>query len=326
MRTKMSLKNLKGVHQNLIKIVELTRDTANYLTKDIYFAGSDILDNGLIFNLLQSVGFQPRSTRLVAYHRKDKIAIGFLCLKENTNTFYSIEKVFVHPNYRNLGIATRLLNFAVHIAKKKGARKISLIVYPSRTTAINLYKKLGFEEIGSCILGQGYIKGASISRVIKRISNGQGLLVRQSLGKESRLNVVKINNEINRKTLFTIFKSCTDRKIVNFFEITSENLAKDYKLLWKPRFFRDLLINYELDSYAAIFTIPLSSKSKVELYSSSENTISSVLDSLLRVLTNRGIGCLQIMLFNSSNEARRWFNNKNMEVYDFVVMGKNLEN
>jgi GNAT superfamily N-acetyltransferase len=321
----MSSKNSMELHQKLINIVELRKDTVNDLVKDIYFAGSDILDNGVIFNLLQSVGFQPRSTRLVAYHCKDKIAVGFLCLKENTDAFYSIEKVFVNPNYRNLGIASQLLNFAIHLARRKGARKISLIVYPSRTTAINLYKKFGFEEIGSCMLGQGSITGSSISRVIKRVSIGQGVLGRKSLGKDNRLNEVQTNKEINKKNLFNIFKNCTDKKLANFFEITPENLTKDYKLLWKPRFFRDLLINGDLDSYAAIFTIPLSSKSKIELYSCSENTISSVLDSLLKVLTNRGIGCLQIMLFSSGNEGRRWFNSKNMEIYDFVVMGKNLK-
>jgi GNAT superfamily N-acetyltransferase len=313
-----------GADQEFVTIVELTREAANDLMKDMYFAGSDILEQGQIHNLLQSVGLKPHSTKLVAYHLKNKIAVGFLCLKENTDKFYAIEKVFVHPNYRKQGIATKLLNFAICVALKKGANKISLIVYPTRPSAIKLYKKFGFEEIGHCILGQGNIGGSSVSRVIKRIIIGQGPLVRFSLGKDSGLIEVRTNSGQDRLELFNILKMSTDQRMIDFFEFNPDNITKDYKLIWRPPFFRDILINRQSNSFASIVTKPLSSSAKVELYNCSETTITSVLDSLLKALSKRGIGCTQIMLFNSINEAKRWFAEKSMSTFEFVIMGKTL--
>ena len=96
----------------------MIREFATDLMKHNVFAGTDVLDQGLICNILKSIHFRPRSIRLVACHNANKTAIGFLRLKENTDKLYLIEDVFVDPNYRNKGIATRLLNYAIALAKE----------------------------------------------------------------------------------------------------------------------------------------------------------------------------------------------------------------
>ena len=313
------------VFHDKVSIVELTRELASDLMRhNYYFGGSDVLKQGLTYDILQSLQLLPRSTRLVAYHNEDKTAIGFLCLKRNTDKIYSIEKVFVHSGYRKMGVATRLLNYAICLAKRKGARKLSLNVYPTLTDAINLYKRLGFSEISRSILGQGYISGSSVSRLIKLTIRGQGGLTRLSLGKEERLVEVKTNSKRNRETLFRIYQNSVEQKLIDFFEINPDNLINGSRSFWQPPFFKDALINDSSNSFALIFNTPFSSKTTVELYAASNAPIQCMLEDLLEILAKRGSSLTQILLFNPNTEVRDWFRKKNMTTFDFVVMGAKL--
>ena len=57
-------------------------------------------------------------------------------------------KIAVKPDYRGHGIATRLLERCFAINARQGATSVHLEVRPSNTAAIELYLKLGFEEVG----------------------------------------------------------------------------------------------------------------------------------------------------------------------------------
>jgi ribosomal-protein-alanine N-acetyltransferase len=57
-------------------------------------------------------------------------------------------KIAVTPDYRGRGIATRLLERCFEICAKQGVTSVHLEVRPSNNAAIELYFKLGFEEIG----------------------------------------------------------------------------------------------------------------------------------------------------------------------------------
>jgi len=103
--------------QQSINIKELTPQFSKDLRKHSYFTGAEILNQGLIHNALQSVNFLPHMTRLVAYDTEKKKAVGFICLEENTKTLYSIKYVFVDPEYRKAGIATRLLKNSLALAR-----------------------------------------------------------------------------------------------------------------------------------------------------------------------------------------------------------------
>lgn len=56
----------------------------------------------------------------------------------------SIESIAVDKNYRNIGIATALINSVIDVAKSKNIHTISLEVSKNNITAYLLYKKLGF--------------------------------------------------------------------------------------------------------------------------------------------------------------------------------------
>jgi len=57
-------------------------------------------------------------------------------------------KVAVTPAWRGQGIASRLLERCFTLSVEQGAKSAHLEVRPSNITAIELYQKLGFEQVG----------------------------------------------------------------------------------------------------------------------------------------------------------------------------------
>lgn len=77
------------------------------------------------------------------YKEKDSV-VGFL----NYDLIYDrieIDYIYVNPEYRKQGIASKLFNFMVE--NSKNIKNITLEVRKSNINAINFYKKHGFEEV-----------------------------------------------------------------------------------------------------------------------------------------------------------------------------------
>ncbi len=60
-----------------------------------------------------------------------------------------ISNLAVHPDYRRQGIARRLVMQGLELARKKGARRISLEVRANNVAAQKMYAKLGFSKVDS---------------------------------------------------------------------------------------------------------------------------------------------------------------------------------
>lgn len=73
--------------------------------------------------------------------------VGYTCLWIVGEDLH-INNIAVHPRFRRQGIATRLLNAAFDLARKRGARRALLEVRASNTTAQALYQRLGFRVVG----------------------------------------------------------------------------------------------------------------------------------------------------------------------------------
>ena len=56
--------------------------------------------------------------------------------------------IAVKSGYRRLGIATKLIEALLEEAKKQGLKVIILDVYEKNLPALNLYKRMGFKEVG----------------------------------------------------------------------------------------------------------------------------------------------------------------------------------
>lgn len=52
--------------------------------------------------------------------------------------------IMIHPDYRGMGLWEKFMLFLHEQARKKGAKKIRLKVYPENVRAVSLYKKLDY--------------------------------------------------------------------------------------------------------------------------------------------------------------------------------------
>lgn len=59
-----------------------------------------------------------------------------------------IDNIFVLEKYRNMGIASSMIEYVINIYEKNNLKNITLEVRVSNHNAINLYKKYGFYEVG----------------------------------------------------------------------------------------------------------------------------------------------------------------------------------
>ena len=52
--------------------------------------------------------------------------------------------IIIHPSMRGFGLGELFVHFLHVVARRKGASKVRLKVYPDNTNALSLYKKLGY--------------------------------------------------------------------------------------------------------------------------------------------------------------------------------------
>lgn len=65
----------------------------------------------------------------------------------NEKECYELSKMAVSPNYRGMKIGLRLMDYCIAFSKQQGWKKIMLYSNRVLTPAINLYRKVGFEEV-----------------------------------------------------------------------------------------------------------------------------------------------------------------------------------
>jgi len=59
-----------------------------------------------------------------------------------------ILNICIHPDHQNCGYGHILLSYLIDMARKKEVEEVLLEVRPSNKAAINLYHKIGFNQIG----------------------------------------------------------------------------------------------------------------------------------------------------------------------------------
>lgn len=75
----------------------------------------------------------------------DGEVVGVVCATTKNNVV-TLSQFFVKPEYRQLGVGTKLFNFALGQAKKNGAKSARLIVKNGNTRAIDMYSRWGFRS------------------------------------------------------------------------------------------------------------------------------------------------------------------------------------
>jgi putative acetyltransferase len=73
--------------------------------------------------------------------------IGTITLKKETEFIYELSKMAVSPDYQGRGAARMLAEHLINEAKNMGAKVLFLESNRKLTPALNLYRKLGFNEV-----------------------------------------------------------------------------------------------------------------------------------------------------------------------------------
>ena len=115
------------------------------------------------YNILKSELENPNSKYFVAKINNEIVGFSGVLLVLDVA---EITNIVVKKNFRNLKIATNLMEAMIDFCKIKNISKINLEVNSCNTIAINLYKKFEFKEVGN---RKNYYK------------NGDGLLYTKNL-------------------------------------------------------------------------------------------------------------------------------------------------
>lgn len=87
-----------------------------------------------------------------AYFKKDIIAFAHCSIRNeyvegaDTDNVAYLEAVYVEDNFRNFGIASRLIELCENWAKFKGCKQFASDCETNNISSINLHKKYGFNE------------------------------------------------------------------------------------------------------------------------------------------------------------------------------------
>lgn len=90
---------------------------------------------------------QLDNIRDIVLAHKGGEAIGCCSMKYYSEGVFEIKRVFVSPECRKYGVASRMMRYLEEVADSKGANELILETGDVLVSAIRMYKKLGFEVI-----------------------------------------------------------------------------------------------------------------------------------------------------------------------------------
>ena len=74
--------------------------------------------------------------------------------------------VFIHKDFRDLGLGTILTKELIKVAEKSGLESIQLFTFSTNKRAIHVYKKCGFKTCGKLTRGIKFSDGTYADRII----------------------------------------------------------------------------------------------------------------------------------------------------------------
>lgn len=110
----------------------------------------------------ETMFLSPDEAIILAY-QKNKI-VGYIVYSTVLDECH-ILNVAVHPDFRRMGIAQKMLDFLFNEGEKEGIKFYYLEVRVDNAPAINFYKNNGFKELG---LRKGYYRDGTDALVMVR--------------------------------------------------------------------------------------------------------------------------------------------------------------
>ncbi|GMG98584.1 hypothetical protein Nepgr_000424 [Nepenthes gracilis] len=126
-------------------ILELHRSSPNYakLVDEMVRMERKIFPKNESLSRTFDQELGKNNSGLLYYGVNDEVA-GYVMYSCPSSLSSSITKLAVKEKYRRLGYGEALLRAAIGKCRARSIHRISLHVDPSRTPAVNLYRKLGF--------------------------------------------------------------------------------------------------------------------------------------------------------------------------------------
>ena len=120
------------------------------LTKLIQDEGQydNLIDKDFVVNNYFKNIIKNENNILLCYE-EDNIIKGYIYLKPVNNdsqNCYLIDGLYVDNEYRNKGIATKLIENALNVIKETNVAVVDINVMANNSVAISLYKRFGFNE------------------------------------------------------------------------------------------------------------------------------------------------------------------------------------
>ena len=66
-----------------------------------------------------------------------------------------VHRLMVHPRHQGRGLARALMEYAEGLARKRGCRAVHLDAFSQNPQALNLYRRLGYRQVGTVTLRKG---------------------------------------------------------------------------------------------------------------------------------------------------------------------------
>lgn len=122
------------------EVKELIIEYINSLNRDLSFQNINSELNSL------KTKYSYPNGRIITAIVDDKV-VGCVAFYKHSSKRCEMKRLYVKKEYRNLKIGKTLVENIISLAKKDGYREMVLDTIKPLTSAINLYKKFGFQEI-----------------------------------------------------------------------------------------------------------------------------------------------------------------------------------
>ena len=77
----------------------------------------------------------------------EPLLIGFICFR-NIGRESELLNIAVHPDYRNLGVGKKMMQYYIDFSRQRGIRTFYLEVHASNLSAIHLYQLFSYQSSG----------------------------------------------------------------------------------------------------------------------------------------------------------------------------------
>jgi len=130
------VKNEKDANRCDELLTELILDERKY---------NDTIDENIVITNHFNNLINNENIVLLAYYSEEEI-IGYILIRRVEKNVCLLDGLYVLEQYRNQGIANKLLNAALKKCKEFNVKYVDIKVMKNNEIAMNIYKKLNFKE------------------------------------------------------------------------------------------------------------------------------------------------------------------------------------